>query len=138
MVGPTTRRGVPHCVVIVLAVVAGCGTVLNLRCDSVADRCFQVYGGVTRSVRTGVWALADATCGHGGFPACALEKLIVAPYFLLVDTPLSCVGDTLTLPVVLRETPRTGARAVTPLPSLPEVPPPTATKGPLPPDVLQR
>jgi Protein of unknown function (DUF1375) len=61
----------------------------------------QVYGGVLFDARHGLDLFTDSSCGHAGLPGCVLQKGIVAPYFWLVDLPVSAVFDTLTLPLTI-------------------------------------
>ncbi len=78
-------------VVISSLLTSGCGTILNLRS---ADP--EVYGGVQKDVE---WIMTPAAGGtgtaSGGNPA---ELVIIA-----AEVGLSLVGDTLTLPLVIRK-----------------------------------
>ena len=58
----------------------------------------RVFGGVRLDVKAAANYLGDATGGQGGLPGRACQVCVLAPYFPLIDLPLSRVGDTLTLP----------------------------------------
>jgi len=80
-----------------LGALSGCGTVENVHRDNPL-----VYGGVREMGALGCQFCFrnDSTPEHpdrilGGFEFC------IGSYFLLIDTPLSAIGDTLTLPYVL-------------------------------------
>ena len=84
--------------IVVAVAFGGCGTISNLRGNCRDPGCPKSYGGVSDDIDWGWDVLTDSSCGHGGLPGCIVQKLIVAPYVLTVDLPLSVVGDTLTLP----------------------------------------
>jgi uncharacterized protein YceK len=83
---------------------AGCGTLCNLPKESgvtVWDETphDRIYGGVLRDVASGTRCLHEtvaADCKDG-----RLDNLVAGSYWLLVDLPLSAVGDTLTLPLTI-------------------------------------
>jgi uncharacterized protein YceK len=88
----------------ILPVLSGCGTLRNLPdnrngADS-APR--QVYGGVQIDVRSASYCIQDAIGEIPPFPAAAPAVLFaLGTYTLLVDLPVTAIGDTLTLPYVL-------------------------------------
>jgi uncharacterized protein YceK len=89
----------------------GCGTVENLQGTDRSIPTGRPYGGVRYDAELGMAMLADTSGGHGGLLGRSVQLLVLAPYFLAVDLPLSAVGDSLTLPLVY---PRTGPAEVTP------------------------
>jgi uncharacterized protein YceK len=81
---------------LVLSAASGCGTVMNLTEErsptepmSTSSKPRSPYGGVGYDLDVGSWSLL---AGPIGWVECAC---------LVVDTPLSAVADTLTLPYVL-------------------------------------
>jgi uncharacterized protein YceK len=77
-----------------LCALAGCGTVSN-----VTNGCFP-YGGVGQDVDTvaDCFHLNPATQGLDMSPGRWARSLAFGSYVLLIDLPLSFVGDSLTLP----------------------------------------
>ena len=99
----TARRrdeggAVAVCVVcLALAAVSGCGTFGNLGGGNP-----KVYGGVREMAPMG-WSFCfhnDSTPKHPD-PSLGGLEFCIGTYFLLIDTPLSAVGDTVTLPYIL-------------------------------------
>lgn len=82
-----------------LCVTSGCGTFKNLQGKDEYIPTGRPYGGVRYDYESSMEMLADHTGGHGGVLGRSLQ-LVVAPYLLLVDLPLSAVGDTLTLHII--------------------------------------
>jgi uncharacterized protein YceK len=79
--------------------VGGCGTVGNLTGGPSGAEPPHAYGGVRLDVESAAANLTDSSGGHGGLPGRLVQVCVVAPYLLLIDLPLSVVGDTLTLPL---------------------------------------
>jgi uncharacterized protein YceK len=88
--------------------IAGCGTVENLRGTDEDIKTGRPFGGVRYDVEAAVTMLEDTSGGHGGLLGRSLQ-LVLGPYLLLVDLPLSAVADTLTLPLVYHKAPAQGA-----------------------------
>src|SRR5262249_16167514 len=86
-------------VICATCVVPGCGTVQYLSDSATESEGARPYGGVRYGVEGSTSLLMDTTGGHGGLPGFLVGKFL-GTYWLLVDLPLSVVGDTLTLPVV--------------------------------------
>jgi len=64
-----------------------------------------VYGGVNWDVQVGEMALYEPIAA---FQSHRLDSLIAAPFYFagaVADMPLSLIGDTLTLPWILKVTP---------------------------------
>jgi len=78
----------------------GCGTFENLRGEDPYVPTERVYGGVRYDFEKSMIMLADTSGGHGGWLGRSAQ-LLLGPYLLLVDLPISAVGDTLTLPILL-------------------------------------
>jgi uncharacterized protein YceK len=94
----TKPSGLALWAICAVCAVPGCGTVQNLR-DSAADPpAARVYGGVRYDIEGSTNDLTDMDGGHGGLPGLLVER-VLGTYLLLVDLPLSAVGDTLTLPI---------------------------------------
>src|SRR4051794_14950700 len=100
-----TRAAVLLAVALSVVWMSGCGTLMNLPdlsgmevLDMTPDQ--RVYGGVLRDAEFGAESLKNTVSaeGKGG----RLDSLVASAYLLLVDLPLSAVGDTLTLPITLR------------------------------------
>ena len=95
-----TRNVVAACAAaLALCVRSGCGTMINLTGRGEGPK---PYGGVEIVAKSGV-AFSVGSVGEDNtvrfFPA--LVGVPLGMYLLLVETPLSAVGDTLTLPYVL-------------------------------------
>lgn len=90
----------------------GCGTMSNMKGSPYAGvapsgAAPELYGGVGNDLR---WVVEEVekTASIDELPLAPL-RIALAGYFGLVDLPLSLVGDTLTLPVVIggiREQPK--------------------------------
>ena len=93
------------CAMVVAAILAsqsGCGTVANLNATGRSRP--RPYGGVAADLAVCRESL-EPTRIHGWFPGFFLVDRTVAVVtcgFFLLDLPLSAVGDTLTLPLILR------------------------------------
>jgi uncharacterized protein YceK len=91
-------------VFLVIPAVSGCGTLSNLgRYTGIVvldgTHTERVYGGVWRDLEFVQDDMAGVVRPGPGLERAS--QLVGAAYFLLVDLPLSAVGDTLTLPLVL-------------------------------------
>jgi uncharacterized protein YceK len=105
-----------------ICLAAGCGTVKNLEGTDAYIPTRRVYGGVRYDAQVAITMLGDTSGGHGGLTG-RLIQLTLSPYVLLVDLPLSAIGDTLTLPLVypkLEEQGKAGSVAAQEQPSLPK------------------
>lgn len=113
---------------LVTAAVGGCGTMENLCGDGYEPPRWKLYGGVqsdlahAREIYEGVresdgqayascalvrdWSyhsLAYFQTEAGQKLDSALQKIILGPWLLAVDLPLSAVADTLSLPIISSE-----------------------------------
>jgi uncharacterized protein YceK len=94
---------------LVLPILAGCGTVQNARAG---DWIFssgpkEIYGGVKIDADNSVKCCKDCFAGDKPFLENGLPRLAAlagAAYLIVIDLPLSVVGDTLTLPQTIRAT----------------------------------
>jgi uncharacterized protein YceK len=100
------RNVVAACVAaLALTAVSGCGTLVNVTApEENPKHSFpegtQVYGGVRFSQLQGECMLKESSEPYWT-PGWATFEVVMGNYFLFLDTPLSAVGDTLTLPYVL-------------------------------------
>jgi uncharacterized protein YceK len=101
------RSAIRLAVVLAAACLGGCGTMENLVgiVGDHGDR--EVYGGVVHSVEFARYTTKEVT-EHAAKGVTDLDNLITLPlmtsasvYFWGVDTPLSAVADTLTLPITI-------------------------------------
>src|SRR5260370_727692 len=95
------RRGITLLLLMVaLSAATGCGTMMNLDTSSAAFGMIptqRVYGGIQSDVELADRNFQMASEGGGE----GVARGVVGAYLLLVDLPLSLVGDTLTLPVTI-------------------------------------
>jgi uncharacterized protein YceK len=96
-----------------VAAAAGCGTINNVAFPgpqpangSVIASPQEVYGGVRSSFREGFESgrrvvTADFNDLRSPLESGLAASIVEAPYMLVVDTPLSAIGDTLTLPITV-------------------------------------
>jgi uncharacterized protein YceK len=77
---------------------AGCGTVQNLTGGPSGTDPARPYGGVATDVKLAATCLTDSSGGHGGLAGRIAQVCVVVSYLLLIDLPLSYVGDSITLP----------------------------------------
>ena len=81
----------------------GCGTLSNITPCTIPPHHFEPYGGVRNSWfiarHTGEFERDGKTRSDGALKG--ISDGAVSVYFTVVDVPLSAIGDTLTLPLVL-------------------------------------
>jgi uncharacterized protein YceK len=82
---------------------SGCGTVLNTTYFTAEEGGGSVYGGVRLDLETSRDLISETPPDDENVGQC-ISRYTMAVYTMLIDLPLSAIGDTLTLPITISGT----------------------------------